>query len=301
MTIAWEWRLRRALAAATTIGAVGLLTLALAGAAYGKGEYEPNDSRDEAYGPISGGKQYVAEIDTENDVDWYLLYVKTYSQMDFMTTKLAGSGCNLGLNLHDKDGEYIDSFHTDGINETEHFYLTMSPGRYYLSTQVYCAPGTRYRFEISPASAITSSRECGEAIVARNEAAPELANIVGLIAKNTEALTKVEGVIAKQNARLTALTRQWRKLKRRWTRNGRRIVRSSRSRYQKKRAWRRLSASKRHANRRLAAAKQQPKAKLEKANGSRERILVKRLELQTLGAQHTVAVSGADHEIAEHC
>lgn len=43
------------------------------------------------------------------------------------------------------------------------------------------------------------------------------------------------------------------------------------------------------------------KAKLEKANATRAEILAKRVALQTLGAQHTIAVSQADETISQHC
>lgn len=294
---------RRVVGLGVALGLVALAMLSFASLAHGKGEYEPNDSRETAYGPLEGGKEYVAEIDTENDVDWYLFYVKTYSQMRFKSTivKMPSNFCH-GFNflLYDKDGQKITDFWASSLEMDSNFHLTMSPGRYYLKVE-RCYPGDRYRFEITPASALTSSRECGEAILARNDAAPELVKVTGLIANNTNSLAKVDGVIAKQNARLGGLTRHWRKLKKRWKRNGRKINRGNGSRQSKGRARRRLSSSKRKANQRLSAKKRQPKAKLEKASTTREEILAKRFALQTLGAQHTVAVSGADRTIADNC
>ncbi len=63
-----------------------LALLMFASSASATGEFEPNDNRDTAYGPLEGGVPYTATIDTENDVDWYVFYVKTYSQMDFSST-----------------------------------------------------------------------------------------------------------------------------------------------------------------------------------------------------------------------
>lgn len=294
---------RRAVGLGIACGLIALALMSLAGVAHGKGEYESNDSRETAYGPLQGGKEYVAEIDTENDVDWYLFYVKTYSQMEFASTVIkdvSGYCGSVYFQLYDKDGDRIGTFYSGHVEETERFNLTMDAGRYYLKTED-CYQGDRYRFKISPASSLTTSRSCGEAIIDRNEAAPELAKVTGLIANNTNSLAKVDGVIAKQNARLTGLTRHWRNLKRRWKRNRRKINRGNGSRYSKARARSRLSSSKRKANQRLAAKKRQPKAKLEKANSTREEILAKRLALQTLGAQHTGAVAQADQTIADDC
>lgn len=293
---------RRAVGLGVALAFVALALLSLAGVAHGKEEYEHNDTRESAYGPLAGGNWYTAEFETVNDVDWYYFYVKTYSQVDFSAT-LVNDECSATFLLRDGDGEtvrtYPDSLSAYSEKIVDHLLLTMNPGRYYL--EVDGCQGDRYKFKIDPASAITSSRECGEAIIARNDAAPELDKVTGLIANNSNSLAKAEGVIAKQAARLAGLTQQWRKLKRRWTRNGRRIRNSRRTRYRKRIAWRRLRSAKRQANQRLAAAKQQPKAKLEKAEGTREEILVKRVGLQTLGAQHTAAVTGADKAIAEHC
>jgi len=284
------------------------MMLLLASVAYGKGEYEPNDSRSTAAGPLAGGTSYTATRETENDIDWYVFYVKTYSQMDFWATiDKYGPDCTSGrtyMRLFDKDGEYLDADSLDpySTDVIDHVLITLSPGRYYIKTsEISSCTEERYTFGIKPRSAITSSQECGEAILARNDAAPELAKVTGLIANNSNSLAKVDGVIAKQSARLAGLTLHWRKLKRRWKRNRRKINRGNGSRYSKAWARRRLNSSKRKANQRLAAKKRQPKAKLEKANATREEILAKRLALQTLGAQHTSVVAGADRTIADDC
>lgn len=309
MMSGWYSRPSRGTVSGAVLCVAGLLMLLLAGVAYGKGEYEPNDSRATAAGPLAGGTTYTATRETDNDVDWYRFYVKTYSQMDFWATiDKSSPDCSsysyTYMKLYDKDGEELDAsgLYPNSTDVTEHLLITLNPGRYYLRVNetTYCTE-ERYSFGIKPASALTASEQCGEAIIARNESAPELAKLTGLIANNGNSLAKVDGVIAKQQAQLDALTRQWRKLKRRWKRNGRRISRGGRSRYWKGVAWRRLRYSKRRANQRLAAAKRKPKAKLEKANATREEILAKRLGLQTLGAQRTTAVSRADETIAEHC
>lgn len=300
----------RVLAGASAALAIALLlALALAGVAHGKSEYEPNDSRPTAAGPLAGGTAYTATRETDNDVNWYLFYVKTYSQMDFWATMdKYGTGCEgssrTHMRLFDKDGEYLDaeSLDPDSTDVTDHLLITLSPGRYYIKvSETSRCTEERYTFGINPASALTSSRDCGEAIIAKDAAAPELEKVNGLLANNGGSLAKVDEVLAKAGAQLTAITRQWRKLKRRWTRNGRRINRSRRSGYRKRVARRNLRYSKRKANQRLAAAKRRPKAKLEKANATHESILAKRAELEALSGQHAAVVSNADLEIAAHC
>ncbi len=56
--------------------AVLALALALPASALGAdAEYEPNDGIDQAYGPLAANTNYNGTISTENDRDWYIVYV----------------------------------------------------------------------------------------------------------------------------------------------------------------------------------------------------------------------------------
>jgi hypothetical protein len=70
--------LRKISAIATALVALSLV----AGAATAQADpYEPNDSQMTAYGPLAGSTDYVGTIDTSNDQDWFVFYVRDHSQV----------------------------------------------------------------------------------------------------------------------------------------------------------------------------------------------------------------------------
>src|ERR1044072_4440760 len=88
---------------------VGLLLLTLGASARAASEYEPNDSRETAFGPVAGGTWYTAGIDTVNDYDWYMFYVKTYSQVEFQATVAEKSDSSSYFYIYGRDGETIST------------------------------------------------------------------------------------------------------------------------------------------------------------------------------------------------
>lgn len=263
----------------------------LAGGARAANEYELNDIRETAYGPLAGGTDYTATRETDNDVDWYLFYVKTYSQVDFSATMVSyGSGCEGSytyFSLYDKDGNYVDANSLDAgaINRTEHLFLTMTPGRYYLriNETSYCT-GERYRFRIDPAAALTTSRECGEAIVAKDAIAPQLAEVTAELKENDQALAKATGAKNTAKATLAQLKQRLEATLRRLQRRGLATP------VRKRRARRAIVAPKRLAVRKLDAAKE--------AQG---KVLAERTGLEALNAQHTTALAQAEGQISATC
>jgi len=258
----------RLIRTAGTAAVVCLLALLVFSAsAFAAGEYELNDTRETAYGPLSGGTDYTATFETDNDVDWYLFYVKTYSQLDFSASKVAAGpeGCSgvAHLVLRDKDGKELgeEGFYAGRLNEVNHLKLTLAAGRYYFEVHNHGCVGDRYRLRIDPASAITPSRVCGEAIVAKESVGPVLAKLVGELGKNTEALTKANGGVRAAQATLKRLKR------------------------------RHASRSSKQAARRRLVTKQVALAK----------VLEQRVALQTLGAQYTTQISQAESQIASSC
>jgi hypothetical protein len=257
------------------IAAVTVASLLFASSANAANEYEPNDSRDTAYGPLAGGTNYTATFETTNDVDWYVFYVKTYSQMDFSATMLT-DGCGYSppdLDLLDKDGKPVDSFEAGYINTTEHLLLTLSPGRYYIEIENYFCTQERYRFRIDPAAAITSSRECGEAIVAKDTIGPELAKTNRALAKRTETLEAETQDLEEAEKAL------------------RRLIRKQSMAHSHK-----LSVKKRYARRKLLAQRKVQLAKTEQA-----RAMKPVAKLQAVASQQQQSVTGAEGQIATYC
>jgi hypothetical protein len=238
-----------------------LCALAFATAARAAGPFEINDLREQAYGPLVGGTDYTAGFETENDVDWYLFYVKTYSQMDISASNLSSCG-EAHIELMDRDGKAITYFHAGNLNQIEHLLITLSAGRYYFYVYNHGCTGAGYRFRIDPAAAISPSRTCGEAIVTRETVTPALAPLTAKIAKNGEALAKAQSRTASLRATLAKLKRK-------------RNV----SRYRKS-----------YARRKLAEAK-----------AAQAKVEVARIGLQTLGAQYNEALTAANGQIAASC
>lgn len=281
------------------------LTLAFAGGAQAKGEYEINDTRESAHGPLAGGKWHTAEIETENDVDWYYFYVKTYSQMEFLSTmvKAGGTYCSrVVFSMYDKDGNDLggaDYFYSGSLEETGRFPLTMNPGRYYL--KVDSCTKDRYKFKIDPDAAITTNRECGEAIVARDSVGPALAEVTADLNETNNSLAAANAVVRSSKLELAKLKRRWEKAKKGWRVTQRKIKRHPGATRFQNRERRRLKASKARVNRTLAAAKGLAKRELATASETRAEVLAVRAPLQALAAQHTSAKSQAEAQIAVSC
>lgn len=273
-------------------GVVVLLLLTLGASAWATSEYEPNDSRETAYGPLAGGTWYTAGIDTVNDDDWYLFYVKTYSQIEFQATAAAGSSGSSYFYIYGKDGEEIDTgccgaaLFTEG-EEVDRLPLTMTPGRYYL--QVGGSQGARYKFRIDPATSITTSRECGEAIVAKELVAPQLADVNQELAKNAEALaTKAAAVheakqdlgrASKKAQRLRAKVKRLHRLHRpNWYVN-------------------RIRAKLRQARSEVQGATEE----LERAKEERRPVWQEKVNLEAVAGQHQQEIADAEEQIAAHC
>jgi hypothetical protein len=222
-----------------TLGAVFavavLSLLALGTSARAAGEYELNDSRETAFGPLAGGTWYTGGIETLNDVDWFVFYIKTYSQVEFSATAAEKGSYGSYFYLYDRDGKDYGTYDEDlyaPSEQEEHLALTMTPGRYYLKADG--GQGGRYKFRIDPAASITTSRECGEAIVAKDTVAPQLVDANKKLTQNAEklaprsaAVLKAQSDLAYASAKVERLRAKVKRLKRQH--RSPRVVRSARA------------------------------------------------------------------------
>lgn len=272
-------------------GVVVLLLLVLGASAWAAGEYEHNDSRETAFGPLAGGTWYTAGFETDNDVDWFLFYIKTYSQMDFSAgiVKSGSSCCDRAfLTLYDKDGQFIDDFYSGELNEIRHLYLTLPSGRYYLEVK-YADTGNRYKFRIDPTASITTSTECGEAIVAKESVVPLLADVNQDLAKNAEKLATKAGAVHDAKKDLRHASKKAERL--RW--------KVKRLRQHRRRGWRL-----RRARAKLGQVRSEVRRAVEGVDQAKERrqpVWEERVQLEALGGQHQQEIAGAEGQIAAHC
>jgi hypothetical protein len=260
--------------------------------------YEPNDSRESAHGPLAGGTWYSAKIDTVNDVDWYLFYVKTYSQIEFSATTTAKESAASYFTLYDRDGKTFtgccgSDFYASE-EEIDRLPLTMNPGRYYL--EVDGGLNASYKFRIDPATSITTSRECGEAIVAKDLVGPQLAVVTGDLAKNAELLAVRAATVHEAKADLRPASMKVKRL------------RAKVSRLQQLRRTsakpRRISAKLRNTSGKLRQARSEVRSAVEdvnQANEARQPVWQEKVNLEAILAQHRQQIANADGTIAAHC
>jgi hypothetical protein len=148
--------------------------------------YEPNDTRQGAFGPIAGGSVYAGAIETENDSDWFSFVVGSRAQLSIPVTNTSSAegAC----------GQFIDTFLVDGsgdtiasdvveIQETESYNYTARPGRYFMvfedsGCNPSGTPPTSYNFRVEPPSALLPAEEiaarCERARTALTEASKQL-------------------------------------------------------------------------------------------------------------------------------
>lgn len=166
----------RVIAGTTLLAGCLLAGLALAPTARAAGEFEPNDSRGSAYGPLEGGIDYAATFETDNDSDWYFFYVRSdASQIDISATGTAESNCDASVSLLDADGELIEFFYLPIDEETNHLHVTLDAGQYYLNTDNYAnglCTGDRYKLRVDPAGAITTTPPPPDVPASRNPIPP---------------------------------------------------------------------------------------------------------------------------------
>src|SRR5213592_2584678 len=77
---------RRPRTCAALTGAVALLATAGAVPASAAGPFEPNDNIGQAYGPLTGGADYSAALETRSDRDDYIFYAAGQAQLDIAFT-----------------------------------------------------------------------------------------------------------------------------------------------------------------------------------------------------------------------
>jgi serine protease Do len=97
--------------------------------------YEPNETFDQAYGPLDSGKVYEAYIGSEEDVDLYYIDVTSRDPIIIDLTNISWR-CDYDLYLGDSDGELVD--YSWGTADSEHIeYQPTTTGTYYIQVDTY--------------------------------------------------------------------------------------------------------------------------------------------------------------------
>ena len=125
------------------------------GRAASQGTPEPNESEDQASGPLSGGQLYSASIDTDNDNDFFFFYSSGTEPFDVSLT--TAMSCAPYAELSGPGTNSVDNDVSLSQNTTAHIKMTPpGPEKYVLKVSGGCA-GSAYEFRVDPPSAITTS------------------------------------------------------------------------------------------------------------------------------------------------
>lgn len=136
--------------------ATGLACLALPIAGASAQVYEPNDSANQATGPMTGGQNYDASIETGNDLDYFYFNVNGQRQIDVSITAIGGADCSRSVVLYTADGDSLRSASVGREGSDHILYTTPSSGQYVLRVSS-SSIGCPYRVRVDPADAVTTS------------------------------------------------------------------------------------------------------------------------------------------------
>jgi hypothetical protein len=190
--------------------------------------YEPNDTQVTAYGPLAEFTQYTGTIDTSNDQDWFVFYIKDRQQVTFSANGTPGPI----LEVIAPNGSHIL---IRSAASNVNYAVTLDRGAYYI--EFLCRRGgSTYSFSIVAAEPL-SNREC-------LQSQDSQAGAHALVATATSA-------VARAKATVTRDTRTAQRIKTQLRKDARRPARACRDRHDLAVANARLAS----AGRQLASAK----------------------------------------------
>lgn len=180
---------------ALALAAFALAAMAFSADAFAQA-YEPNDSFAQASGPLEGGTDYTAKVETSNDLDYYYFNTSGQRQLDIAVTAISGcgdSGVPPYFKLLDFEGDQLDStviYNGSSGNNTRHI-LWSAPyaTQFVLATNYSVSTGCQYRFRIDPPSSVTT----GSPGVAVDVAASRNPDDVQQVTLNGQPVARIEG------------------------------------------------------------------------------------------------------------
>ena len=125
----------------------------------GPGQVTPNDNptRESAYGPLLGSL-YEGRIDADGEQDWFYFYTNGAGTFDVTLTALRGGrGCcpDVGMELHDRDGETLNSDSAYSDSRAHIVYTGSGPDAFYL--RLSGDTEESYQLQITPAELLTTT------------------------------------------------------------------------------------------------------------------------------------------------
>jgi hypothetical protein len=157
--------------------------LALPAAASANPAYEPNNGIHEAYGPLAAGTTYDATISSDNDSDWYIVYVSGQGVLDVRVTNDDDDECCGVPNviLRDRDGQELNSTSASEGETSSIPYTTPGPGVYYIEVRGGLEPDT---YQLMVTGPVTNGPRPGPAEITPN-ASRDFGSAFGPLAGDT--------------------------------------------------------------------------------------------------------------------
>lgn len=133
---------------------VGPTSALLAGPSMNSGSTptgEPNETAEQAAGPLAADTIYSGVSETQNDQDWFYFYASGAFQVE----ATENAGCSSDFHLYDQDMDYLGATYAGENRYRQFTYTPDSWRRFYIKVDGDCV-GAGYRFSLGPASAIQS-------------------------------------------------------------------------------------------------------------------------------------------------
>ena len=134
------------------------------------GAFEPNDSRAKAYGPLSGGTDYLAEIETDNDEDWYRFYTSRRTQLTITVTNRGDLDACFGPEAYIYGSSSSNAFDEEIVSERQRtgtIHTTVGAGEYALKVSNHFTicenPVSFYALRIDSSAPLTDVSACDSA------------------------------------------------------------------------------------------------------------------------------------------
>jgi hypothetical protein len=122
---------------------------------------EPNETAEQAWGPLAAGRNYTGGTETENDQDWFLFHAAPGThQLDIAVSTAALTACDTYdsdsvVELHDARGERLQSAEGSPFSFGHIRQTITGPATYYVTASVECRG--RWMFRVEPSGALTDS------------------------------------------------------------------------------------------------------------------------------------------------
>ncbi|MBD1373953.1 S8 family serine peptidase [Hazenella sp. IB182357] len=96
--------------------------------------YEPNNRKEQAYGPLQSSKTYQSQISNASDIDWFKFETKASGEIKLNLSSLPA---DYDLYLLDSSGKQLASSRKGSKSDESITFTTTSPGNYFVKVEGY--------------------------------------------------------------------------------------------------------------------------------------------------------------------